>query len=67
MDNLQAAFEWGVQNNLEDMLDLAANIAMSLSVSGGQLEGIAMLKVELEKFRSLPPAENDVRHKREEL
>jgi predicted ATPase len=67
MDNLRAAFDWGVQNNLEDMLDLAANIAMSLSWSGGQLEGTAMLKMTLEKFRALPPAENDVRHKREEL
>jgi non-specific serine/threonine protein kinase len=66
-DNLRAAFEWGMQNNLEDMLNLAANIAMSLSVSGGQLEGIAILKVALEKFRGLPPAENDLKHKQEEL
>jgi predicted ATPase len=58
MDNLRAAFEWGLQNNREDMLDLAANIAMSLSISGGQLEGTAMLKVALEKFRALPPPEN---------
>jgi tetratricopeptide (TPR) repeat protein len=67
MDNLRAAFEWGLQNNLEDMLNLAANTAMSLSVSGGQLEGTAMLKLALEKFRALPLAENDVRRKREEL
>ena len=67
MDNSRAAFEWGAQNNMEDMLDLAANIAMSLSMSGGDLEGIAMLKLALEKSRSLPPAENDVTRKREKL
>jgi predicted ATPase/class 3 adenylate cyclase len=66
MDNLRAALEWGLQNNLEETLNLAANIAMSLGISGGQLEGIAMLKVVLEKFRTLPPSEND-RRKREEL
>jgi len=67
MDNLRAAFEWGLQNNVDDMLELAANMAMSLSISGGQLEGTAMLKLALEKFRALPPAESDDRHKREEL
>jgi predicted ATPase/class 3 adenylate cyclase len=66
MDNLRAALEWGLQNNLEETLNLAANIAMSLGISGGQLEGIAMLKLALEKFRTLPPSEND-RRKREEL
>jgi predicted ATPase/class 3 adenylate cyclase len=67
MDNLRAALEWGLQNNIEIILNLAANIAMSLSISGGQLEGIAMLKLALEKFRTLPPSENDVRRKRDEL
>lgn len=67
MDNLRAALEWGLQNNLEDMLELAANIAMSLSVSGGQVEGTALLKAALEKFRALPPAENDTTRRREEL
>lgn len=66
MDNLRAALEWGLQNNLEEILNLAANIAMSLGISGGQLEGIAMLKVVLEKFRMLPPSEKD-RRKRDEL
>jgi tetratricopeptide (TPR) repeat protein len=67
MDNLRAAFDWGLQNHPEDMLALATNIAMSLSISGGQLEGTAMLKVALERFRALPPVENDATHKREEL
>jgi predicted ATPase/class 3 adenylate cyclase len=67
MDNLRAAFDWSLQNHPEDMLALATNIAMSLSISGGQLEGTAMLKLALEKFRALPPAENNATHKREEL
>jgi predicted ATPase/class 3 adenylate cyclase len=67
MDNLRAALEWGLQNNLEETLNLAANIAMSLSISDGQLEGIGMLKLALKKFRSLPPSEDDVWRKREEL
>jgi predicted ATPase/class 3 adenylate cyclase len=67
MDNLRAAFDWGLQNHPEDMLALATNVAMSLSISGGQLEGTAMLKLALEKFRALPPAENNAMYKREEL
>lgn len=67
LDNLRAAFEWGFQNNLEDTLNLAANTGMSLSMSSGQLEGIAMLKLALEKFRTLPSAENIVTRKRKEL
>jgi predicted ATPase/class 3 adenylate cyclase len=66
MDNLRAALEWSLQNNVEGMLDLAANIAMNLSWSGGQVEGIAMLTAALDKFRALPPAENDIGRKREE-
>jgi len=67
MDNLRAALEWGLQNNLEETLNLAANIAMSLGISGGQMEGIPMLKLTLEKFRALPPSENEIQRKREEL
>ena len=56
VENLRAAFEWGLQNDAQDALELAANIAMSMSMMGGQSEGTNMLKTAMEKFRTLPPA-----------
>lgn len=56
MENLRTAFEWGLQNDAQDALDLATNIAMCMSMTGGQLEGITVLKAAMEKFRALPPA-----------
>ena len=57
MENLRAAFEWGLQNHVQDALDLAANMATGITMIGGPMEGIAMLKLAMEKFRALPPAE----------
>jgi len=56
MENLRAAFEWGLQNHVQDALDLAANMATGITMIGGPMEGIAMLKMAVEKFRALPPA-----------
>ncbi|HNC91307.1 MAG TPA: adenylate/guanylate cyclase domain-containing protein, partial [Anaerolineales bacterium] len=51
MENLRAAFEWGLQNHVQDALDLAANMATSITMIGGPMEGTAMLKMAMEKFR----------------
>jgi predicted ATPase/class 3 adenylate cyclase len=59
MENLRAAFEWGLQNDAQDALELAANIAMIMGMVGGQIEGITMLKMTMEKFRALPPVEGE--------
>jgi len=59
MENLRAAFEWGVQNQVEDALDLAANMATGITMIGGPMEGTAMLKMAIEKFRALPPVDAD--------
>lgn len=59
VENLRAAFDWGLQNHTEDTLDLAANMATSISMLGGQVEGIAILKAAMEKFRALPPVEGE--------
>ncbi|HNE70337.1 MAG TPA: adenylate/guanylate cyclase domain-containing protein, partial [Anaerolineales bacterium] len=56
MENLRAAFEWGLQNHVQDALDLAANMATGITMIGGPMEGTAMLKMAMEKFRALPPA-----------
>jgi predicted ATPase len=67
MDNFRAAFEWGLQNHIEAALDLAANMAMSLSWTGGQLEGITILRSALEEFRTLSPVENEAKRTRDEI
>ncbi len=59
VENLRAAFEWSLQNHAEDALELASNIAVSMSMTGGQLEGITILKAAMEKFRALPPVDAD--------
>jgi tetratricopeptide (TPR) repeat protein len=59
VENLRAAFEWGSQNDVQGALELAANMAMSMSMMGGLIEGTTMLKTAMEKFRALPPVEGD--------
>jgi tetratricopeptide (TPR) repeat protein len=59
MENLRAAFEWGLQNHVQDALDLAANMATGITMIGGPMEGAAMLKMAMEKFRALPPVDAD--------
>lgn len=59
MENLRAAFEWGLQNDVEGALELATNMAVSMTIIGGVLEGIAILKAAMEKFCALPPVDAD--------
>ena len=67
VENLRAAFEWGLQNHVQDTLELAANMAASMSMMGGQLEGITMLKTAMEKFRGLSPVEGEANRLRKEI
>jgi len=67
VENLRAAFEWGLQNHVQDTLELTASMAMSMTMTGGQIEGITLLKTALEKFRALPPVEGDANRLRKEI
>ncbi len=67
LENLRAAFEWGLQNHVQDALDLAANMALSMTMTGGQLEGITILKSAIAKFRELPPVEGEANRLRKEV
>jgi tetratricopeptide (TPR) repeat protein len=67
VENLRAAFEWGLQNDVQGALELAANMAMSMSMMGGLIEGTAILKSAMEKFRALPPVEGDANSLRKEI
>ena len=67
LENLRAAFEWGLQNHVQDTLELAASMAMNISMMGGQQEGITMLKTALEQFRALPPVEGEANRLRKEI
>ncbi|MEO8357454.1 MAG: adenylate/guanylate cyclase domain-containing protein [Chloroflexota bacterium] len=67
VENLRAAFEWSLQNHVQDALEFAANMAMSMSMMGG-IEGITILKSAMDKFRALPPAEGgDANRLRKEI
>jgi predicted ATPase/class 3 adenylate cyclase len=67
VENLRAAFEWGLQNDVQEALELAANMAMSMSMMGGQIEGTTILKTAMEKFRALPPVEGEANRLRKEI
>ncbi len=67
VENLRAAFEWSLQNHVQDALEFAANMAMSISMMGGSIEGITILKSAMEKFRALPPVEGDANRVRKEI
>ena len=67
VENLRAAFEWGLQNHVQDALELAANMGMSMSMMGGQIEGTIILKSAMEKFRTLLPVEGDANRLRKEI
>jgi predicted ATPase/class 3 adenylate cyclase len=59
IENLRAAFEWSLQNHVQDALELVTNMAMSISMMGGLLEGSTRIKSAMEKFRELPPVEGE--------
>ena len=63
VENLRAAFEWGLQNHVQDALELASNMSMSII----PIEGIAILKPAMEKFRALPPVEGDANRVRKKI
>lgn len=67
VENLRAAFDWGLQNDVQDALELAANMAMSMGMMGGQIEGTTMLKSAMEKFHALPPVEGEANRLRKEI
>ncbi len=67
VENLRAAFEWGLQNDVQGALELAANMAMSMTMVGGLIEGTTILKMAMEKFRALPPMEGAANRLRKEI
>ena len=67
VENLRAAFEWGLQNDVQGALELAANMAMSMTMVGGLIEGTTILKMAMEKFRALPPVEGAANRLRKEI
>jgi len=66
MENLRVAFEWALQNHVQDALEFTANIATSMGMMGGP-EEIAILKSAMEKFRALPSVEGDADRLRKEI
>ena len=67
VENLRAAFEWGLQNDVQGALELAANMATSMTMVGGLIEGTTILKMAMEKFRALPPVEGAANRLRKEI
>jgi len=66
-DNLRAALEWGLQHHAETALHLATNFCIVSSLTGNQVEGLALLKSALERFSALPLADGEANIFRQKL
>jgi predicted ATPase/class 3 adenylate cyclase len=67
VENLRAALQWGMQNDGQGALELAAGMAMILSMLGSQAEGINDIQAALEKVHALPPVQGDADRVRREI
>ncbi len=59
MENLRAAFEWGLEHHAEAAIGIAANFCVISGWVGNQTEGLAVVKSALERVRSLSPIEGE--------
>jgi len=66
-ENLRAALEWGLQNNLEKALNLAANFCAVSGWMSKQAEALAFVKLAIDQTRSLPPVDGVAHIHRQKL
>lgn len=56
VENFRAAFEWGLDNHVEESVRLAANFCAASTMLSIPAEGGRMITTAVERARSLPPA-----------
>jgi len=67
VENLRAAFEWGLEHHVEENLRLAANFCVISSSLGILAEGVTVAKTAVERARSLPPVSGEAEIRRQNL
>jgi len=64
-ENLRAALEWGLENHVEESIQLAANYCLVSDWYSNLKLGLTMVKSAIEKTQSLPPVEGDAYNQRQ--
>jgi predicted ATPase/class 3 adenylate cyclase len=67
VENLRAAMEWGLENNVEENVRLAGNFCVVSSLMGILAEGVERAGSAIERARALPPVSGDADLYRQKL
>lgn len=67
LENMRAALEWGVENDPDSAIHLAANFTIVSSWTGSLKEGLEWIKLALDRFRALPPGQGEIAALRQRL
>ena len=65
LENLRSALEWGLDNNIEDAIHLAANFCIVSGWISNIREDLPLVKSAIERIKSLPPLQGDAQRKRQ--
>ena len=67
IENFRAALEWGLENHTEENVRLAANFCTTSTMLSVPAEGVAIVRVAVERAKALPPVEGSADHYRKKL
>ncbi len=67
IENFRAAFEWGLENHVEENVRLAANFCAASTMLSIPAEGVGMITAALARASSLPPLEGEAEIRRQKL
>ncbi len=67
VENLRAAFDWGLENHVEENIRLAANLCVISSMLGILAEGVTIAKKGVDRAKALPPVEGEADLRRQKL
>ncbi|HXQ37996.1 MAG TPA: tetratricopeptide repeat protein, partial [Anaerolineales bacterium] len=67
VENFRAAFEWGLENHVEENIRLAANFCASSTTLSIPAEGVRIVTTAIERARTLPSVEGEAHIHRQKL
>jgi predicted ATPase/class 3 adenylate cyclase len=68
LENLRAALEWGLDNHVEEVIELSANYCLACGWTGiGMADGLALNASAIERFKALPPTDEKSPKQRQSL
>src|SRR5215207_749944 len=66
MENLRAAVEWGIENQAEKAIRLAANFCLLTGWIGNQMKaGLSLCRSAIDRVSALPPVQGETNQKRQ--